>query len=93
MTLAAKWLCFTEMGFSFLPNESNDHKNLELDHVVFVVVPARGGFFEGACLGHGGCDGMSLVGVMGCRWWVSPKPSGQACWRCTGCPKKKTPDV
>ena len=22
------------------------------------------------------------VGVMGCVWWVSPKPLGQACWRC-----------
>ena len=22
------------------------------------------------------------VGVMGCLWWVSPKPLGQACWRC-----------
>ena len=19
---------------------------------------------------------------MGCLWWVSPKPLGQACWRC-----------
>ena len=23
-----------------------------------------------------------MVGVMGCLWWVSPRPLGQACWRC-----------
>ena len=23
-----------------------------------------------------------MVGVMGCLWWVSTKPLGQACWRC-----------
>ena len=25
---------------------------------------------------------MGTMGVMGCLWLVSPKPIGQACWRC-----------
>ena len=27
-----------------------------------------------------------MVGVVGCFWWVSPYPSGQACWRCLAVP-------
>ena len=40
------------------------------DRVIFVFV-----FFWGEAV-------WARVGVMGCLWWVSPKPLGQACWRC-----------
>ena len=39
-------------------------------------------------LGVGGFEKSvwGMVGVMGCLWWVSPKPLGQACWRCLVAP-------
>ena len=42
--------------------------------VVLMVVPARGGFFREHFWG--------MAGVIGCLWWVSPTPLGQAFCRC-----------